>query len=146
MYLGQNEQLLVATPADRAMTVLDASAMQAVSPPAEGECPPCDPQIIYKTKIVEKEVPGPTQIVYRDRTTTQPAPSPPSGGMAPAPTDEEVRDWYISHGLEVPPALLAPEESEMSEGGVEARTVGGKMPWGWLLLGAGAVMLMAKKK
>lgn len=145
MYLGQNEQLLVAAPADHTATVFEAGAMQAIRPPAEGEgdCPPCDPQIIYRTKIVEKEVPGPTQIVYRDRTTTQPAPSLPGAGMAP--TDEELRDWYISQGLEVPSGL-APEGSEMSEGEVQLQTVEGRVPWGWLALGAGAIMLMAKKK
>jgi hypothetical protein len=162
MYLGQNAFFTVQAQEQPASMRLVESAMATVLPSGEvsPDCPPFDCSIcpVQTVTVKEKvEVPGPTQVVYRDRYITQPgtvapgaivripaASAPESGGISPTPTRQELQQWYISQGLEVP-ASLGPEDTEMYDGEIQTHEVK-KFPWMLLVAGGAAAWFLTRKK
>lgn len=122
-----------------------ADAMQTVRP-VTAECPPCPPpQVIYRDRVVEKTVRGPTQYVYLPGPA--PAGSPlPSYRLPPGRVEEDAYGAVaLPYGADSAAglpgggaAVVSPEQA--------AASAGSRFPWLLLLAAAGAAYWYTRKE
>ena len=155
MYLGENQFTVQATTHSAQSTVREAEGMQSVPvqhadfPDGEGPCPCPPPQIIYKDriveKIVEKNVPGPTQIIYRDRYITGGGGQASGGGFVSDPSQGGMLPIVRIPAAAVDETVM-PEDDEMTEGKIYEMATKSKFPWWMVAVGGGLLYLFGKKK